>query len=416
MKKYTTSKKCKSGGLFSVLCMVLALAAPGSALAQAKYNFTDLGTLGGDNSIPFWLTNTGNVTGISDTGQFDNFGNPIDHAFLWSKGVMHDLGTMGDINSVALGGNNQGVAVGNNSYNINHALLWYKGAVADLGTLVGPGGFSWAQQINNAQQIVGGSEAADGTSHAVLWNHGVIRDLDTFGAPNTNSFGNGINDHDQIVGGSQPTDVSNPILGFPPFHAVMWNKGAILDLGAGPEESIGSAAFNINNNSQVVGRFAPPDPVEGAVAHAFLWKSGVMHDLGVPDLGLPVGVRDDNSEANSLNDNGLIVGDSGVGFIESYAPHHALLWQNGRWSDVNKMIPSESGYHLIVAFDVNARGQIVVCAVNESTGNIHAALLSPQPSNVTPGNAGNARQTAPALSANAQRLLTLARRRPGAKP
>jgi probable HAF family extracellular repeat protein len=377
-----------------------------TAGAQAQYGITDLGTLGGDNSIPFWITNTGDVIGISDTGQFDNFGNPIDHAFRWSKGTMHDLGTMSDINSVALGGNDEGAAVGNNWYNINHALLWYKGSVADLGTLVGPSGYSWAQQINNGAQIVGGSAAADGTFHAVIWNHGVISDLGTYGAPNTYSFAQGINDLGQVVGGAEPTNVPNPILGFPPFHATLWTNDAIQDLGAGPEGSIGSVAFNINNKGQVVGRTAPPDPVEGAVAHAFLWESGIMHDLGVP-----AGLGDDNSEANSLNGNGQIVGDSGVGFIESYVPDRALLWQNGGWTDLNTLIPSDSGYYLIVAFDVNARGQIVVCAVNVSTGNVHAALLSPQPSNIN-GSGSSAVLThriAPALSENARQMLMHAR-------
>jgi probable HAF family extracellular repeat protein len=381
-----------------------------SAFAQAQYRITDLGTLGGDNSIPYWITNTGDVIGISDTGQVDGFGNTIQHAFRWSKGVMHDLGTGGDVNSVSLGGDDRGLAVGNNWYNLNHALVWYNGSVADLGTLVGSSGFSWAQQANNTAQIVGGSAAADGTSHAVVWNHGVIHDLGTFGTPNTNSFGNGINDRGQIVGGAQPTDVSNPALGFPPFHAVMWNNGVLSDLGAGPNGSIGSVAFNINNNTQVVGRTGPPDPIEGVVAHAFLWEAGVMHDLGVP-----AGLDDDNSEANSLNDKEQIVGDSGVGFIETYTPDHALLWQDGAWSDLNTLIASDSGYHLIVAFDVNARGQIVVCAVNRSTGNVHAALLSPQPSNITPGNSANAHKQAPLLSANAQRLLTLVRARPHPK-
>jgi probable HAF family extracellular repeat protein len=404
MKVYVTSWKGRITSLVGALFIVVTLVQSG--LAQATYSITDLGTLGGTNSIPIWITNTGDVIGISDTGQFDSFGNPIDHAFRWSKGVLHDLGTKGDVDSVGLGGNELGAAVGSNYYNINHALVWYNGAVADLGTLVGPDGYSSAQQINNEGQIVGGSQAADGTGHAVLWNQGRISDLGTFGVPNTYSFANGINDLGEVVGGAQPTDVSSPILGFPPFHATLWNKGVIKDLGAGPEGSIGSAAFNINNKTQVVGRFALPDPVEGAVAHAFLWESGVMHDLGVP-----AGLGDDNNEANSLNDNSQIVGDSGVGFIETYNPDHALLWQNGAWSDLNTLILSNSGYYLIVAFDVNGRGQIVVCAVNVNTGNIHAALLSPQPSNVNDSGSsgGLPHKIAPTLSENARQLLMRAR-------
>lgn len=130
------------------------------------------------------------------------------------------------------------------------------------------------------------------------------------------------------------------------------------------------------------------------------------------DLGVPQGFGDDNSEANSINDNGQIVGDSGVGFIESYVQDHALLWQNGAWADLNTLILSDSGYHLIVAFEVNASGQIVVCAVQQSTGNVHAALLTPQLDRSvsirlgTPAATGN---PASSLSSQARHLLALAR-------
>jgi len=130
-------------------------------------------------------------------------------------------------------------------------------------------------------------------------------------------------------------------------------------------------------------------------------------------LGIPAGFGDDNSEANSLNDSGQIVGDSGVGFIETYTSDHALLWQDGGWIDLNTLIPADTGYHLIVAFDVNARGQIVVCAVQQSTGNIHAALLTPQPLNVGGRSdvlAAAASDAAPPLSEDARRLLAHARR------
>ena len=151
--------------------------------------------------------------------------------------------------------------------------------------------------------------------------------------------------------------------------------------------------------------FSVPDPREGGVAHAFLWQQGLLADLGVP-------AGDDNSEANSLNNNGQIVGDSGVGFIESYIQDRALLWDNGARADLNTLIPSGSSYHLIVAFDVNARGEIVVCAVQLSSGNIHAALLSPQPANVNgsaSASAADSMTAVPSLSPRAQRMLEHAR-------
>lgn len=380
--------------LWTAALLVLCIVLPIGAVGQTTYSITDLGTLGGNNSVPIWITNTGDVIGYSDTSQFTT------HAFRWSKGVMQDLGTIGDVGSLGLGGNDTGAAVGQTFYNLNHAFLWCDGTITDLGTLVGPGGYSWAQQINNAKEIVGGSQASDGSFHAVLWNHGQISDLGTLGGPN--SFANGVNDLGQIVGGATVSNVVNPIQGFPAFYPVLWDHGKLVTLSSGS-----AAAFNINNKTQVVGRILVPDEKEGGVAHAFLWHEGVLTDLSVPE-----GFGDDNSEANSLNDNGQIVGDSGVGFIESYAPDHALLWENNGWTDLNTLIPSDSGYHLIVAFDVNASGQIVVCAVQQSTGNVHAALLTPQPDrNVsgrlgTPAATGNA---ASSISAQARHLLALAR-------
>lgn len=138
------------------------------------------------------------------------------------------------------------------------------------------------------------------------------------------------------------------------------------------------------------------------MAHAYLWQEGVLTDLGVPD-------GDDNSQANLINDSGQIVGAAGVGFVETYAPDRALLWQNGGLFDLNTLIPRDCGYRLIVAFDINARGQTVVCAVQLRTGNIHAAVLTPQPSSVGHASvAPRAEVAAPALSENAKRLLRFA--------
>jgi probable HAF family extracellular repeat protein len=379
----------------------------GRAAQTATYAVADLGTLGGDNSAPVWITSSGDVIGHSETGDFDSFGGAIIHAFRWRNGVMEDLGALGDINSTGLGGNDKGEVVGNNWNNINHALLWYNGASIDLGTLVGPYGYSWAQQVNDEDQAVGASAAADGTFHAALWNHGAISDMGTLGGPNSSTFSlaNGINDLGQVVGDSQQDTISNPLLGFPPFFPTLWDKNSVTKLGGAPGYAFAGDAFNINNRSQVVGRIAVADPIEGAVAHAYFWEAGVMRDLGVP-------AADDNSEANSLNDAGQVVGDSGVGYILNYLPDRALLWQNDQWIDLNALIPADSGYRLMAAFDVNARGQIVVSAIQLSTGKMHAALLTPQPSSIAGSAAastGGASGKMPPLSESAQRLLALGR-------
>lgn len=395
----------------SIAVLLLAVGASGQAPTSAmshvtKYRLKDLGTLGGGNSVPIWLTSSGEVVGYSETGEFDNSGSPIFHAFRWKRGVMSDLGTLGGAYSQALGGNEQGqvsgvadVAGGVTS----HAVLWQRGTVSDLGTLAGPEGFSYAELVNDRHETVGSSSTADGTMHAVLWNRETIKDLGTLGGPN--SFANGINNRGQVVGGSQSDDVPDPVLGFPLYHAVLWSKDRMINLGSGPGGT-GSAAFNVNNRTQIVGRFGIPDASVGAVQHAFLWESGRIRDLGVP-------AGEQDCEAISLNDYGEIVGDSGTGPAESFTSDRALLWRSGGPIDLNTLIPADSGYHLIVAFDVNNHSEIAVLAVQLNSGNVHAVLLTPRFSNVEDSQASTMvplSNLALGLSENARRLLNVAKR------
>ena len=83
--------------------------------AHIHYSVTDLGTLGGSNSVPWGINDRGQVVGRSETPDIDpNSGFPTFHAFLWNKGVMHDLGTLGGQYSQALLGgiNSEGQVVG----------------------------------------------------------------------------------------------------------------------------------------------------------------------------------------------------------------------------------------------------------------------------------------------------------------
>ncbi len=89
------------------------------------------------------------------------------------------------------------------------------------------------------------------------------------------------------------------------------------------------------------------DIVENATQHAFLWRRGVMYDLGT----LPGDVY---SSAQHISDNGQIAGYS----FDANNNNRAVLWSNGRMWDLNTLVPPNSGLFLQEALDINNRGQI----------------------------------------------------------
>jgi probable HAF family extracellular repeat protein len=118
-----------------------------------------------------------------------------------------------------------------------------------------------------------------------------------------------------------------------------------------------SSALAINNQNLVVGY----SMINASVAHAVLWRNGRILDIGA-------GTAD--SCALSVNDHGLIVGESGP-----YRRKHAVLWRDGVMLDLNQMLVGASGWILTEAQQINARGQIIAQATKNHNG--YAVLLTP---------------------------------------
>ena len=114
---------------------------------------TDLGTFGGQYSEAFGINELGEVVGIASTSTF-----MTDHAFLYSHGVMHDIGTLpGDSYAQAFDINNLSQVVGRSSGS-GLGFLYEDGAMVALDALIDPTS-GWtvvdAHAINDAQQIAG---------------------------------------------------------------------------------------------------------------------------------------------------------------------------------------------------------------------------------------------------------------------
>jgi len=357
---------------FTVFVLFLSLLGLFSSCLSAKppqYTVTDLGLLGGtgpgNSSLSNGLNDLGQVVGWSEIG--DGF----IHAFLYSKGVMTDLGSLpGMPASSALAINNLGEVVGvsvdNN--NANEAFLYSNGVLTSLGNLGGNSSSAW--DINDGGQIVGESWLESGKSfHAFLSFDGKVSDLGTLGT-GIYSQAIAINNIGDIVGYSTTSKLkfnnNNNFNSFnnlnnnelPPYSAFLYSNGKMNQL-----NGLGSNSFalGINDAGDVVG-------YNGATDSAFLSSNGVVTNLGT--LG-------GMSVAYDINNAGQIVGNSQ---LSQDSPLTAFIFMNQTMYNLADLIPSDSGYsqiQLIGYHTINNVGQIAATGTLGVNGASRALLLTP---------------------------------------
>ena len=309
----------------------------------------DLGTLGGPSSGVYWpvKADSGLIVGISETAEEDPyaehwscgafFAERSDRkcvGFVWQKGVMTELPTLGGNNGYAAGANNKGQIVG-----------WAENTFED------PTCNPTTDQIFQFR--------------AVLWEpkKNLVQELPPFGDDST-SAATAINDYGQVVGISGDCDRAEGR--FSGKHAVIWKNGVPNDIG-----NLGGEAWHtptaINNKGEVTG-FSNVSGGGALSAHTFFW-SGIegepIEDLGaVGDdvISLPFGM---NSFGHIV---GLSIGASGV---------RAFLYKDGVMMDLNELVPPGSIY-LVYANDINDAGEISGGAV-DGAGEGRAYLAIPDP-------------------------------------
>ena len=228
------------------------------------WGMQDLGTLGGPDSSASFVNRRGQIAGESFTSFTANSstGVPTLDPFFWEDGKMVDIGTLGGTWGVPNWMNNRGQVVGSSNVagdQNSHPFLWDKeNGLKDLGLL--PGGiYGEASSINDAGEIVGGSDSAT-NFHATLWKHGDIIDLGTVAGDKCGGA-NWINSRGQIVGTSGDCH-------FDDHAGLSENGGPLVDLQSlvqpGSGVTLVSAIF-INDRGEIAARGNPPSGIQHAV-------------------------------------------------------------------------------------------------------------------------------------------------------
>lgn len=350
---------------------------PSQAPPPPTFTLTDLGSLNGVSWIDQENVRRG-PTALNANGQVAGFrlnlafGDQL-IGFLWDTGSFTDLGTGGGPQSFAYGINNAGQIVGASNFSASgqlSAFVWQNGTMINLHP--NPNEGSRAYAVNKGGDAAG--FIASGGVLPVIWKGGTAAGETTLASlPCSLASCQGealaINDLGQAAGVSVGGNVNA-------FRPVMWDSnGQPTDLIPEPADPGTSEANGINNNGVVIGYYQP-QPQNNNQVHAFRWQSGVFTDLGT--MG-----TDTYSGAWGINTKGDIVGTSATTFspILGGDGGRAFLYIAATQAmyDLTTLVPGTS-WRLNAGYAINDNGQIVGIGIAPD-GIIHGFLLTP---NITP--------------------------------
>ena len=253
--------------------------------------------------------------------------------------------------------------------NRNTAVLWlgWRAKPIDLGTL--PGGNHSQARATDGHKIVGkwgNNITGDPALGAFLWQDGqmvnIHADLST---PNSQALditvrAKGV----QIVGWMGNSFLIDS-------HAYIWRDGVVTDLGVIPGGFTAVAGGINSTGTEVVGwGQVPAKGFPFGLTRAFLWREGRMIDIP-PPRGFT------RSSAADITDGGLVlVNATGPGTAS------AFIWHDGVITDLNDLIPPELGVEVTGGSAINSKGQITGQAHNDQPGDVVAFLLTPIESQV----------------------------------
>jgi probable HAF family extracellular repeat protein len=344
-----------------VACVALLSAAlPGLAQATVRYNITNLGTIGDNGSRANDLNDFASVV-----GRLADASNTTFSGLIWSRpgGLRQLLGLGG--NTTAWGINNSGQIAGVSN---SRAVLWSNADATpqDLGDLGGP--TSFAYRIFNNGRIVGWADKPDYDGltvyHAFLYDNGSMIDLGTL-ASDQNYYYGGFslayytNNYGKVVGIASTSDWS--------YHAFVWDQtGGMTDLGTNPDHPEHEGYASVINESGNIIAGCSHDST-GSISYPLLWLNGSATAELVPTLDAYP-----NAEFYGINQADQLVGI----MWDASNNEHAFIYEADKGiQDLNGLIPANSGWELVFARSINAKGQIA--GLGRFNGEDRAFLLTP---------------------------------------
>jgi uncharacterized membrane protein len=256
----------------------------------------------------------------------------------------------GSTNTRVYGINDGGAISGDYRDASDYKMKGFSMTGGDLTTIYYPdSAWTHANAINNAGEIVGEYQY-----NGFYWYNGAFTTINIAGANRTHLWD--INDGGQIVGSF--------LIPYDKYHGFLKSGDTITTLDYPGSEVQETHAHGINNSLQVVGSYALWTPVR---RHGFLWSAA----SGYQPLDFPGASQ---TTAHGINDACQVVGS----YEDSEGKCHIFLWSEAT-GFVTVAHPDGYGDYEIIAYDINAAGQMVGYYQVNVTDSEHGFLANPVP-------------------------------------